>query len=229
MRYARLERLLPRALSRYLLHVEAAIEDAVTEFAAGLPDRARVIDAGAGETVHKPFFKRHRYCGVDLGIGDQAWNYRHLDVLADLARLPFRDAGFDACLNIVTLEHVTEPAKVLAELARVLKPDARLLLIVPHEWEVHQAPHDYFRYTCYGVDYLLRNAGFDPETIKPMGGYFRLLARRLLNGLQFFPGLLFPLAALFLVPPALVLPLFDRLDHSNAFTLGYICTARRRS
>ena len=28
--------------------------------------------------------------------------------------------------------------------------------ITPHEWEEHQQPHDYFRYTRYGIDYLLR-------------------------------------------------------------------------
>jgi SAM-dependent methyltransferase len=229
MRYAGIERLLPRAFSRYLLHVEAAIEDAVREFSAALPAGVRVLDAGAGETVHKPFFSRHRYVGVDLGIGDLGWNYRNLDAVADLARLPFRDACFDACLNVVTLEHVPEPARVLCEIGRVLKPGAPLLLIVPHEWEVHQAPHDFFRYTRHGAEYLLRNSGFIPDSIQPMGGYFRLLSRRLLNGLQFFPGLLFPLAALLLVPPALILPALDKLDREKTFTLGYICIARRRS
>ena len=131
MRYSRLQRLLPRFLSRYMLHVEAGIEDAVGAFANSLPESARVLDAGAGETAYKPFFSKCRFCALDLGIGDAAWNYGNLDVLGDLAHLPFRDAAFDASLNIVTLEHVPEPARVLAELARVLKPGARLLLVIP--------------------------------------------------------------------------------------------------
>ena len=109
----------------------------------------------------------------------------------------------------------------------------RLLLIVPHEWEVHQAPHDFYRYTRHGLDYLLTEAGFAEWTIQPVGGYFRLLARRLLNGLQFFTEGLrwigFLPAALFLVPPALLLPLLDGLDRERHFTLGYICTAIKRS
>jgi ubiquinone/menaquinone biosynthesis C-methylase UbiE len=48
---------------------------------------------------------------------------------------------------------------------------------------------------------------------------------RLLNGLQFFPGPLIIVAAIFFVPPALVLPLFDGLDRRRNFTLGYVCTA----
>lgn len=229
MRYSALERLLPRFLSRYLLYVESSIEDAVTAFAAALPAGVRVLDAGAGEGVHAPYFRKQRYCSVDLGIGDAAWNYGSLDAVADLACLPFAADSFDACINIVTLEHVREPAVVIGELARVLKPGGRILLVVPHEWEVHQSPHDFFRYTRHGVGYLLEKAGFEIEELRPMGGFFRLLSRRMLNGLQFFPGIFFLPAALFLVPPALLLPWFDALDKERNFTLGYICIARVRS
>ena len=126
----------------------------------------------------------------------------------------------------MTLEHVREPARVICELARTLAPGGRLLLIAPHEWEEHQQPHDYFRYTRYGLEYLLKQAGFAEISIEPVGGFFRLLSRRLLNGLQFFPGPLMLVAAIFLVPPALVFPLFDPLDKRRNFTLGFICSAR---
>jgi len=56
-----------------------------------------------------------------------------------------------------------------------------LLLAIPQDWEVHQAPHDYFRYTRYGIEHLLRQAGMEPLRIQPAGGYFRLVSRRLLN------------------------------------------------
>jgi SAM-dependent methyltransferase len=225
--YRTLERLLPAALRRYLLFFEAEIERAVGEFAKSLPAGSRVLDAGAGECRHAGHFTAHRYTAVDLGIGDAAWNYRALDAVADLTALPFRDASFDACINIVTLEHVREPAAALAEMARVLEPGGRLLLIVPLEWEVHQAPHDYFRYTRYGVAWLLERAGFDATDIRPVGGWFRLISRRLLNGLQFFPGPLIVVAAIFLAPLALMLPLLDSLDRERNFTLGYVCIAGR--
>ncbi|MGH9721974.1 MAG: class I SAM-dependent methyltransferase [Bryobacteraceae bacterium] len=229
---APLERL-PAPLRRYILHFEASIEDAVVALAAELPPAARVLDAGAGEGRYARFFTHARYIGIDLAVGDASWNYSGLDALADLAALPVRDASFAACLNIVTLEHVCDPELVLREIHRVLAPGATLLLIVPHEWEVHQAPYDYFRFTRHGVELLLRRAGFDQFTIRPVGGYFRLLARRLLNGLQFFMRgwraiALFP-AALLLVPPAMVIPLFDFLDQERNFTLGYICKAKKRT
>lgn len=219
--------LLPRWLRRYVLHFESAIEDAVREFAGSLPAGALVLDAGAGEGSYREFFSAQRYVGLDLGVGDAAWDYSKLDVLGDLAALPFRGGVFTATVNVVTLEHVAEPARVVCELARTLAPGGRLLLIVPHEWEEHQQPHDYFRYTRFGVEHLLKKSGFKDLQIRPVGGFFRLLSRRLFNALQFFPGPLMLLAAIFFVPPALLVPLLDPLDRQQNFTLGYICSARK--
>jgi SAM-dependent methyltransferase len=227
--YDRLRSLLPRPLARYVMHFDAAIEDVVSGFARGLPPRARVLDAGAGEGNHKSHFTAQRYCGLDLGIGDGAWDYSRLDVLGDLASLPFRDGAFDAAINIVTLEHVREPARVVCELGRILAPRGRLLLVAPHQWEEHQQPHDYYRFTRYGLDYLLRQAGFTEIDIQPVGGIFRLISRRLFNALQFFPGPTILLAAIFFAPPALLLPLLEPLDRRKNFTLGYICSARKSS
>lgn len=229
MRYARLRQRLPRFLARRVFHFETAIEDALARFAGELAQGALVLDAGAGEGAYARFFPKQRYVGVDLGIGDPQWDYRRLDTVGDLLRLPFRSGTFDACLNVVTLEHVPEPARAVEEMARALKPGGRLLLVAPQDWEVHQAPHDYFRFTRHGIHYLLEQAGFGSIRIYPVGGFFRLLARRLANGLQFFPAPLVPVAALFLLPPALILPLFDHLDRERNFTLGYLCTARRFS
>jgi SAM-dependent methyltransferase len=227
MSYRGIQGLLPDFVRRYVLHFETAIADAVDMFAARLPAGSRVLDAGAGEGQYADRFTRQRYTGVDLGIGDEAWNYGQLSAIADLIALPFEDDTFDASLNVVTLEHVREPMKVIVELQRTLRPGGTLLLIVPHEWEEHQQPHDYFRYTRYGVQYLLATAGFTNIDIQPVGGYFRLMSRRLFNAAQFFPGPLSLLALVFFAPAALLMPLFEPLDKQKNFTLGFICTCQK--
>jgi len=222
---------LPRPLRRHILHFEVEIQDAVAAFARSLPAGARVLDAGAGEGQYRNEFGKQRYCGVDLAVGDAAWDYSRLDAIADLTALPFCDGAFEAVLHIVTIEHLPDPAAALREMARVLAPGGRMLVAAPHEWEVHQAPHDYFRFTRHGLEHLLAKAGLEIREMRPVGGYFRLLARRLLNGLQFFSGgvrwLWFVPAAMLMVPPALVLPFLDFLDRDRNFTLGYICRARK--
>jgi len=222
---------LPRFLRRHILHFEVEIEDAVRTFARALPQSARVLDAGAGEGQYAHHFAKTRYTGVDLGVGDQRWDYSKLDAIADLTALPFPSGAFDAAVHIVTIEHLREPQEAIREIARCLRSGGELLIAAPLEWEVHQAPHDYFRYTQYGLEHLLNGAGMQVTEMRPAGGYFRLLARRLLNGLQFFTGglrwLLFPLAAFLLIPPALILPFLDSLDRDRNFTLGYLCKARK--
>ena len=233
MSYTSLAYRLPRGLRRQILHFECEIEDAVMRFAAGLKGGARVLDAGSGEGQYAHHFAGQRYCGVDLAVGDAHWDYSRVDALADLTALPFRGGVFEAAIHIVTIEHLPDPAGALAEIGRVLRSEAPLLVIAPHEWEVHQAPHDYFRYTRYGLAYLLEKNGLEVVELHAAGGYFRLVARRLLNGLQFFSGgfrrLWFLPAAILLVPPALILPFFDFLDRDRNFTLGYIVTARKRN
>ena len=222
---------LPRPVRDHLLFFEGLIERELQAFADSLAPGGRVLDAGAGEARHEKLFHRQRYVAVDLAVGDAAWNYSHLDAVADLCTLPFREGSFDAAINVVTLEHIHDPAAAIREIARTLRPGGRMLLAVPQDWEVHQAPHDYFRYTRYGVRHLLEQAGMEVVRVQPAGGYFRLLSRRLLNGIQFFKGgwrwLLFLPAAACLGPPALLLPLFDPLDADKNFTLGYLCEAQR--
>src|SRR5260370_1130279 len=112
MKYTGLAYRLPRALRRHILHFEVAIDDAVRSFAAALPPNVRVLDAGAGEGQYRRHFAGCNYCGIDLTVGDAAWNYSRLDAVADLAALPFRDSAFAAAIHMVTLEHVREPGDV---------------------------------------------------------------------------------------------------------------------
>lgn len=225
--YEGVRRSLPRFLDRYLWRFENSIEDAVAGFAKSLRPHALLLDAGAGEGQYKSQFGHVRYIGVDLAVGDAAWNYGSLDAIADLCNLSFRAGIFDACLNIVTLEHVRRPDVVVREMGRVLRPGGRLLLVAPQDWQVHQAPHDYFRYTRYGLEYLLQDAGFREINVQPGGGYFQLMGRRMLNGIQLVPGIWKIPAALMLGPAGVLFPLFDGLDRNKDFTLGYICTATK--
>jgi arsenite methyltransferase len=50
---------------------------------------------------------------------------------ADAQRLPFRDETFDAAVSIAMLHLIPKPSAALAEMARVLRPGARMAVMVP--------------------------------------------------------------------------------------------------
>ncbi|WP_051340789.1 class I SAM-dependent methyltransferase [Azospirillum halopraeferens] len=57
----------------------------------------------------------------------------HADVQADLTDLPFPDAAFDMVVSSHVLEHVPDDRAALREIARVLKPSGRAVLMFPFD------------------------------------------------------------------------------------------------
>jgi len=153
-----------------------AVTTFVRRAAEEIPSGARVLDAGAGEGRYRTHFSRHEYYAADLAVGDTDWDYSGLAVVTELSRMPFPEDTFDAVLSTQTLEHLAEPAAFLADAARVLKPGGRLYLTAPQCFRLHQAPHDYYRYTAFGLRYLAERAGLTVSSIEPQGGYFWFLA-----------------------------------------------------
>lgn len=166
----------------------ARVNRFVRESAAKVPPGALLLDAGAGEGSYRELFAHARYIGVDSAVGEPAWNYGGLDAQGDLADLPFAAAAFDAILATQVLEHVEDPLAVARELHRVLAPGGRLFLTVPMAQAEHQAPHDYFRFTSYGIRSVLSRAGFSAVSVRPLGGMFARLAYELPRAVWVLPG-----------------------------------------
>jgi SAM-dependent methyltransferase len=234
----RLPRIVPRWIRERVQADIYALYAFGREIGAALPAGARVLDAGAGEGRYRSHLAHTRYVGVDLAVGDAMWDYSRLDAVCDLTHLSFGSATFDAVVCTQVIEHVAEPAQVLGEIARVLKPGGRLFLSAPQSWPQHQKPHDYFRYTSFGLDYLFQGAGLSTQKIRPMGGYFWFLSFQLQNiNFWLFPRgmrwrfLTWPLRACLGFLFQLVLPLMlyylDPLDRIKDETLGYQCVAVR--
>jgi predicted SAM-dependent methyltransferase len=137
------------------------------KFRSKLAAGSRLLDVGAGQSELKRMFEGVSYTGVDLAVGDAAWDYTKLDVVGDILRLPFQPETFDAATNLWVAEHVRDPARMVWEIARVLKPGGYLLLFVPFVVHEHQTPHDYFRFTRFGTAALLEDSGFDEIEVIP--------------------------------------------------------------
>jgi SAM-dependent methyltransferase len=103
------------------------------------------------------------YVGLDYPATARDIYGTRPNVYADGTRLPFFDDSFDTVVLLEVLEHVLEPQSVLAEISRVLRPHGTLLLSMPFLYPLHDAPHDYQRYTAPGLAHRLRAAGLECE------------------------------------------------------------------
>jgi len=122
-----------------------------------------VLDVGCGRMPYRKFTSASRYLGVDVDT-PATRELGCADVFYDGHSLPFPAASFDAALCSQVLEHVFEPEAFLREIARVLRPGGQLVLSVPFVWDEHEQPHDFGRYSSFGLAALLERNGFTLET-----------------------------------------------------------------
>jgi SAM-dependent methyltransferase len=148
------------------VHLERRVERFARETEPGM----LVLDAGAGRSPYRRLFAHARYEAADIVAPPDPAVV--LDYVCDLAAIPVEDGRFDRILFNQVLEHVPDPARVLAELHRVLKPGGRIFCSAPLFFPEHQQPYDYFRYTRFALRKLFEEAGFDVVRIDWLEGYF---------------------------------------------------------
>lgn len=121
-----------------------------------------LLDVGCGDKRFARYFagRVDRYVALDYPTTFFG-SPRSVDVFGTALQLPFEDARFDTVVSFEVLEHVPDSRRMLAELRRVLKPGGVLILTTPFLWGEHCQPHDYFRFTVYGLRQLLADAGFE--------------------------------------------------------------------
>lgn len=106
------------------------------------------------------------YVGLDYpGTAIEMYRTRP-DVFGDASCLPFVGDAFDTVLLLDVLEHLAEPEMALNEARRVLSEGGQLLLSVPFAYPLHDVPHDYQRFTEYGLRRRLAKAGFSECSVQ---------------------------------------------------------------
>jgi SAM-dependent methyltransferase len=137
-----------------------------------------VLDAGAGRAPYRDLFAHARYETADF-LEVKGKKYAQPDYVCDLAEIPVEDARFDHVVLTQVLEHIPEPARVLAELHRVLKPGGTLWLTAPFFYAEHEKPYDFFRYTQFGLQHVMAEAGFRDVRVEWLEGYWGTVAYEL--------------------------------------------------
>ena len=196
------------------------------EHYAQIPFGAEVLTVGAGGEINDLLMaystaKSFRVVSLDI---DQN---RDPDVVGDICATSLGPSRFDVVVLCEVIEHLKSPEQGLANIHQMLKPGGKLILSAPFVFPIHDQPHDYFRFTRFGLEMLLesfrdvvvtqRNTYFEAIDVLWMRLLLEKSPRALIAGYVFVPIIYF------IKRP--ITMLLNRLIPVNGMTTGYIATA----
>lgn len=168
-----------KTLDRY--YVRTSIFKALQDNLATLS--GKLLDIGCGKMPYRNYIlensKVKNYIGLDIENALEYDKFIKPDFVWDGKMMPFENECFDCAFGTEVLEHCPEPESVLKEVYRVLKKDGVFFFTVPFLWNLHEVPHDEYRYTPFSLQRHLKNAGFKDIEIKALGGWHASMAQML--------------------------------------------------
>ncbi len=218
--------LIPKKIRLILNPTRYCIETFIKKSSAKIRKDSKVLDAGAGPQPYKYLFSHCSYESADIKDIDNT-----LTFVCSLDKIPRKDNYYDAIVSTAVLEHIEFPQKVINEFYRVLKRNGKLFMTIPQGWKLHQEPYNFFNFTKYGMESLLKNAGFKHFKIIPQGGYFWFLSDAIrFNGVldqyKKYPIFYYPLRIIEFPITNVIFPFIlfflDFLDKEKKWTLGYL-------
>ena len=135
----------------------------------GLPDRARILDAGCGSGRNMIELARHgTVTGVELSPPSVEIARRRATgevIEGSILEMPFAADSFDLAVSLDVIEHLQDDLAALKELRRVVAPGGRLLVTVPAYqwlWSGHdEINHHHRRYTRRSLLAVAQQAGWE--------------------------------------------------------------------
>ncbi len=192
----------------------------------------RVLEIGAGE------IRKNTDLFPNLTTLDVSAEKRP-DIVADAHTLPVPDESFDMIVCSEVLEHLYDPARAVREMHRVLRPGGTVVLTTRFMFPVHDAPHDYFRFTPYGLAHLFSEWDIlEQQNETDVMSTLAALVQRAIYQTSFRGG---RLTKVLLIPIVLILSKLDWLvvkrygdvghtsEVASTFSTGLMIAARKRT
>jgi SAM-dependent methyltransferase len=138
------------------------------------------LDVGCGKMPYKKWILENSqvtsYVGLDIESALKYDDHIRPDFTWDGNKMPFENNAYESAMATEVLEHCPDPELVLKEIHRVLKPRGYFFFTVPFIWNLHEVPHDQYRYTPFALERHLKNSGFSSIEVHASGGWHAAMA-----------------------------------------------------
>jgi SAM-dependent methyltransferase len=137
-----------------------------------------IVDIGAGAGPYRHAFAKAGLGYVAIDIEDATrFGYANRDAVSfDGLRMPFEDESVDGFICTEVLEHVENPAALVDEMHRILRPGGRGLVTLPWSARFHYQPNDFQRLTPTALARLFSR--FPNVDIRPRGTDITVIAAK---------------------------------------------------
>lgn len=123
--------------------------------------KGKLLDLGCGNVPMFGFYKDYVSDVICVDWGSSLHDLSHLDYEFDLNdNLIIEENQFDTIICSDVLEHLHNPENLFLEANRLLKSTGCLLMNFPFLYGIHEAPHDYYRYTEYAIERFAEGNNF---------------------------------------------------------------------
>jgi len=164
--------------------------DAAAEYIQGQVDIicGDLADLGCGTVPLYEVYKARADTITCIDWGESKHDLQYADILCDLNEaIPIGDESFDTVVLTDVLEHIGNPANLISEISRMLRPGGTLLATVPFVYPLHEQPYDFTRFTRYGLEKILTETGFSEIQITNIGEPARVVLDIFAKGLDVAP------------------------------------------
>lgn len=143
----------------------------------------RLLDVGCGKMPYRKHIlensKVQIYHGIDIDDALEYDNKVNPDFYWDGKKFPFEDSSYDSIIATEVLEHVPNTNLFLSEVYRVLKKDGVFFFTTPFFWNLHEVPHDEYRFTPFSLRRHLNENKFQEIEIMASGSWHASMAQML--------------------------------------------------
>lgn len=125
-----------------------------------------VLDIGCGSRwVEQVLPQNSRYTGLDYPPTVTKGYAGRPNVFGNGQCLPFAANSFDSVVMMDVLEHLPSPEASISEAWRVLRTGGVLVMQAPFLYPLHDEPHDFQRWSKYGLKMLLNSHHFELQEL----------------------------------------------------------------